>query len=152
MKSNLALVGGAAVVAFLAIGASAHTFDDPRAYCRVVRTIDAPTKDPHYAGPQVPSWMMAALHDEGQANGNIYWRCLKGRVMACIWRTTGSCEKASNFSVPSSVADECRQQINEICVPGTHCIYSCKDGNAVVSSGSYSDKRGFNPKDWQIVH
>jgi hypothetical protein len=124
LLTGLALLGCA--------GASAHaadapaSFNDPVPYCQAVGAIDAP--DAKYKGPAVPDWTVAALYspDEIKAQKSsgvdpkraILWRCMQGKVLACVQGNSPICGKANQDKTPTKAMREfCAGQPNAEVIP-----------------------------------
>lgn len=135
--------------------AQRQSFTDAGAYCRAVRSIDAP--DRRYKGPAAPRWMKRALGADGQYD-EVMWRCERGAVLACAGGGT-MCTKRRLGRVPSSLIREyCRanpgaRDISPAYIGGYEIYdWACR-GTApyIVRQVVFPDARGFVPDEWRQV-
>jgi hypothetical protein len=140
--------------------AQPNRFTDPDAYCHAVGTVDDPTTDRRYSGPQTTSAIVRAAEVTTDQDDVVVWRCMNGRVLACAaygppmcskapWLMPGSLDHALS---DSGVRAQCRRVRQAQCAAGTHCMVGCASGHPIVNRDSYAvDARGFGAAEWRLV-
>ena len=128
---------------------------DPATYCRAMRNVDEPGT--RGRAPGVPAWMRRRL---GAPRGaHIAWRCLNGRVLACV--DGGGSAHCSRANMSRVVTREMR----EFCVsypgqsiPGavtgseTIFVWTCAGRTPRIARQSTRvDRRGFALDSWRDV-
>ena len=99
---------------------------DAAPYCRAIGNADAP--DAAYAGPKVPDWMIAALYSKDELKAQkkakvdparaVVWRCMGGKVFACVQGNSPICGKANQEMKPSAAMRQfCTGQPNADVIP-----------------------------------
>lgn len=151
----LVLIGGGMNVASARQAAS---YQDARAYCQAVRTIDEPA--PPYHGPAMPDWIVKAV--ESDDPDSVEWRCADGAVLACLAAYPAACAQMSTSRTPHPAMPEfCRQNPNAEYIPragggGEYSVYlwRCVGRTPVIvptGSDTGLDARGFRRDDWRVV-
>ena len=89
--------------------ATAATFADPFAYCAAAG--DQLHPDSRYTGPAEPEGVVRALEralgskpgtlDSYASHGDVYWRCLGGRVLGCFPGANLTCWEANTSRDPT---------------------------------------------------
>jgi hypothetical protein len=157
----------------LLLRAPAHAADQPFtdavAYCQTVDNVDAP--DARYTGPAVPDWMVPALYtnDAVQAQRKakvdptraIVWRCMGGKIWACVQGNAPICGKANQEMAPTTEMREfCTGQPNAEVIPlavighENPMIYdwSCKGKKPAIARQIFTvDARGYPAELWQEI-
>lgn len=142
-------------------GSQNLTFSDPVYYCEAHQIADGPGRD--YAGPKVPAWMSKAL--KAKHGQSVRWRCLQGRVLACVDSGASEhCGKSNVSRVPTvPMRNFCKSSPNSsipTAVTGSSTIFNwtCRGRNPVIQSqwqevdpsgypvGTYLDVTRFGPK------
>lgn len=139
------------------------------AYCQAVGNIDAP--DQNYSGPAVPGWMVAALYMPQEIKAQtesgvdparaIVWRCMGGKIWACVQGNAPICGKANQDKTPSKAMEEfCAGQPNAEVIPlsvighENPMIYewSCNGKQPAIVKQIFSvDARGFPAELWKTI-
>jgi len=169
MRSLIVAALAALALISSAFAARAASATDAVAYCKAVGNIDAPDKD--YAGPAVPDWMVKALYtpDEIKAQTQsgvdparaVVWRCMGGKVWACVQGNAPICGKANQDKTPSAAMHAfCAGQPNAEVIPlsvighDTPMIYdwSCKGKRPTIGKQIFTvDARGFPAELWTAI-
>jgi hypothetical protein len=164
---------GAAMALFAAGLAPAQAADtvlaEPVAYCQSVGNVDAP--DARYTGAAVPDWMVAALYSKDELKAQkkakvdparaVVWRCMAGKVFACVQGNSPICGKANQEMAPSKAMREfCADQ------PGAEVIplsvighenpniydWSCRGKKPAIARQIFTvDARGFPAELWKDI-
>ena len=155
LSACLLAVGAAAGLVQPAAAVNRPGVGDPAAYCRALRNVDEPGT--RGMAPGVPAWMR---HRLGAPRGAaIAWRCLNGRVFACV--DGGGSEHCSRADT-SRVAT---RDMREFCVsspgqsiPGavtgseTIFAWTCAGRTPrIARQWARVDHRGFALESWQDV-
>jgi hypothetical protein len=139
------------------------------AYCKAVGNIDAP--DAKYSGPKIPDWMVAALYspDEIKAQTEagidparaIVWRCMGGKIWACVQGNAPICGKANQDKTPTKAMGAfCAGQPNADIIPlsvighENPMIYdwTCKGKLPTITKQIFTvDARGFPVELWKEI-
>jgi hypothetical protein len=101
-------------------------FTDATAYCQAVGDADAP--DARYTGPAVADWMVPALYTKDEIKAQkkskvdparaIVWRCMGGKIWACVQGNAPICGTANQEMAPSKAMREfCANQPNAEVIP-----------------------------------
>jgi hypothetical protein len=142
---------------------------DASAYCQAVGNIDAP--DARYTGSKVADWMIPALYtpDELKAQKRakvdparaVVWRCMAGKVFACVQGNSPICGKANQEMKPSATMREfCAGQPNADVIPlavighENPMIYdwTCKGKKPVIARQIFTvDARGYPVELWKEI-
>lgn len=124
------LILSCSLLAVLAIGWPAHAADKPftdaAAYCQAAGNADAP--DARYTGPAVPDWMVPALYTKDEIKAQkkskvdparaIVWRCMGGKIWACVQGNAPICGTANQEMAPTKAMREfCAGQPNAEVIP-----------------------------------
>jgi hypothetical protein len=171
MRSLMVAAVSLAALALLdaRLAARAETASDAAAYCKAVGNIDAPDKS--YNGPAVPGWMVTALYtpDEIKAQTEagvdparaIVWRCMGGKIWACVQGNAPICGKANQDKTPSKAMREfCAGQPNAEIIPlyvigHEHPMiydWSCKGKQPTIGKQIFTvDARGFPAELWEAI-
>jgi hypothetical protein len=99
---------------------------DAVAYCKAAGNIDAPDKAS--TGPAVPGWMIPALYTPQEIKAQteagvdparvIVWRCMGGKIWACVQGNAPICGKANQDKTPTKAMREfCAGQPNTEVIP-----------------------------------
>lgn len=135
----------------------AQTFTDPASYCKAVGTIDKP--DARYTGPKLPPWIAVQLNlkpDEGKL---MEWRCVSGKVLACVYGANIPCGSKANTSRKPTVGirDYCRQNPGSDFVPmvvtghETSVSWACRGSVPYVTRSAAVDAQGYQKSFWKTV-
>ncbi len=143
------------------------TYTDPFVYCEARQKLDEPGSD--YTGTAVPEAIAASMQQQlgesGQPLDNwepeqIQWRCMTGKVYACIPRNDMDCAVKLNFSRvgSSEMKDFCRTNPNRPNIPETVVAQESPyqwlcDGDKpmVKSQQAEADQAGFNAAMWLLI-
>lgn len=135
------------------------TYTDPVEYCRVFGTVDYPGQ--RYQGSPTPEWIASAMGSTASDPGRVDWRCMDGRVLACIDQTLSGhgCEQMSLGRTPGPEQwAYCRQHPNSDVIPlavmGWNSAYLWDCAGRVPrahESALRLDRRGFILDDWREV-
>ena len=171
--TSLTITPGAALALFvlgLASGwAADKPFTDAVAYCQAVSTVDAP--DARYAGPAVPDWMVGALYSKDELKAQkkakvdparaVVWRCMGGKVFACVQGNSPICGTANQEMAPTKAMREfCAGQPNAEVIPlsvighENPMIYDwqCKGKKPAIARQIFTvDARGFPAELWKDI-
>jgi hypothetical protein len=149
---------------------AAHTtLADPVAYCQAVANADAP--DARYAGPRVPDWMIAALYSKDELKAQkkakldparaVAWRCMGGKILACVQGNTPICGKANQEMKPSAAMRAfCTGKPNADVIPlsvighENPMIYdwTCRGTKPAIARQIFTvDARGFPAELWKEI-
>ena len=163
----------AAVLAAFACLAPAQAGDAPSAdaaaYCKAAGNIDAPDKA--YTGPAVPGWMVPALYTPEEIKAQteagvdparaIVWRCMGGKIWACVQGNAPICGKANQDKTPTKAMREfCASQPNAEVIPlvvighDHPMIYdwTCKGKQPTITKQIFTvDARGFPAELWKAI-
>ena len=144
-------------------------FADPVAYCQGVGNVDAP--DARYTGPKVPGWMIPALYSKDELKAQkaakvdparaVVWRCMGGKVWACVQGNSPICGKANQEMKPTTAMREfCSGQPNADVIPlsvighENPMIYdwACKGKKPAIARQIFTvDARGFPVELWKEI-
>ena len=140
---------------------------DPFAYCATVGTIDAP--GPRYIGPAMPEGIIRQLKDAFGLAADVSlapllkgwaWRCMEGKVYACMVGANLPCTtKADSSPEPAKPLREfCRTRFNAAAIPavvtGRATIYAwrCSGGQPIIDRQmSQVDHAGFLSDIWYQI-
>jgi hypothetical protein len=157
------LLGGTAAIA------ADKPFTDPITYCHAVGTADEP--DARYTGPAVPEWMLTALYSKDELKAQkkskidparvVVWRCMGGKVYACVQGNSPICGKANQEMAPTkAMRDYCGGQPNADVIPlsvighENPMIYDwrCNGKKPVIARQIFTvDARGFPVELWKEI-
>ena len=147
--------------------AQGTTYTDPFAYCAAVRTIDAP--DARYVGLTVPDAIARGLREATQAAPDApldqfvtrsFWRCMDGKLYACIVGANLPCQEQANTSqAPTAeMTQYCQANASASAIPGfvtgraTVYAWSCQNGVATPGQQVVQvDARGFLANIWYVI-
>jgi hypothetical protein len=153
--------------------APAHAADapfiDPVAYCQGVGNVDA--SDSRYTGPAVPDWMVPALYSKAEIKAQkaakvdparaVVWRCMGGKIWACVQGNSPICGKANQEMKPTVAMREfCSGQSNAEVIPlsvighENPMIYdwTCKGKKPAIARQIFTvDARGFPVELWKEI-
>jgi hypothetical protein len=170
MMLRVSSFGLAAELLLLAPAHAADTsFADAAPYCQAIGNADAPNAS--YTGPKVPDWMVAALYSKDELKAQkkakldparaVVWRCMGGRVFACVQGNRPICGKANQEMKPSAaVRDFCTGQPNADVIPlsvighENPMIYdwTCKGKKPAIARQIFTvDARGFPAELWKEI-
>lgn len=168
MKSTVIALAGTTIALILAAvfgtfpvaaAEKSTTYNDPVAYCRVFGSVDYPGQ--RYQGPPTPEWIAQAMNPTGSDPGRVDWRCMDGRVLACIDETMSGhgCEQMSLGRTPGPLQwAYCRQHPNSEVIPlsvmGWNSAYLWDCAGRVPrahESALRLDRRGFISDEWSAV-
>lgn len=134
-------------------------FSDPVPYCAVNRVADIP--GPTYVGQPVPAWVSAASAPATPANGGTLaynWRCMNGRVMACVSTAelSGCSKPSQDRTVTPEMLQHCKGkrkgEIPQSVVGNSVPIWSCRSGAPEISGYRAGlDPQGFFANQWHDV-
>ena len=144
-------------------------FADPVAYCQGVGNVDAP--DARYTGPKVPDWMIPALYSKDELKAQkaakvdparaVVWRCMGGKVWACVQGNSPICGKANQEMKPTAAMREfCTGLPNADVIPlsvighENPMIYdwACKGKKPAIARQIFTvDARGFPVELWKEI-
>jgi hypothetical protein len=167
-----ALAGGAFLcfaASQLMTAAAEAPFTDAIAYCQAVGTADAP--DARYSGPAVPDWMVAALFSKAEIKAQkaskvdparaVVWRCMQGKVYACVQANSPICGKANQEMTPTKAMREfCANQPNAEVIPlvvighEDPAIYdwTCRGPKPAIARQIFTvDARGYPVELWKEI-
>ena len=139
------------------------------AYCKAAGNIDAPDKA--YTGPAVPGWMIPALHTPQEIKAQteagvdparaIVWRCMGGKIWACVQGNAPICGKANQDKTPTKAMREfCASQPDAEVIPlyvighENPMIYdwTCKGKQPTITKQIFTvDARGFPSDLWKAI-
>jgi hypothetical protein len=171
--TSLTIIPGAAlalfVLGFASAGAADKPFSDAVAYCQAVSTVDAPGA--RYTGPAVPDWMVGALYSKDELKAQkkakvdparaVVWRCMGGKVFACVQGNSPICGTANQEMAPTKAMREfCAGQPNAEVIPlsvighENPMIYDwqCKGKKPAIARQIFTvDARGFPSELWKDI-
>jgi hypothetical protein len=144
-------------------------FADASAYCAAVGNIDAP--DARYTGPEVPDWMISALYTQDELKAQkkskvdparaVVWRCMSGKIFACVQGNSPICGKANQEMKPTAAMRAfCAGQPNADVIPlsvighENPMIYdwTCRGKKPAIARQIFTvDARGFPVELWKEI-
>jgi hypothetical protein len=168
MRAAILIVGLLASFAAPAQAAD-KPFTEAAAYCQAAGNADAP--DARYAGPAVPDWMIGALYTQDEIKAQkkakvdparaIVWRCMGGKVWACVQGNSPICGKAKQEMAPTKAMREfCAGQPNAEVIPLSvighdhPMIYdwSCRGKKPAIARQIFTvDARGYPAELWKEI-
>jgi hypothetical protein len=167
------LILSGALLSALALGrpaaAADKPFTDAAAYCQAVGTADAP--DARYTGPAVPDWMVPALYTKDEIKAQekskvdparaVVWRCMGGKIWACVQGNAPICGKANQEMAPTKAMRAfCTGQPNADVIPLSvigqdhPMIYDwrCNGKKPAIARQIFTvDARGFPAELWKEI-
>lgn len=135
------------------VSAASVVSRNPIAYCKMVKTMDDPLKDRRYSGPSTTLAILSAVGAEESQASQVSWRCMDGRVYACVDLNAPVCGKAlSNHERPNKYETQfCIDHPNVPIVDATHGEWGCRGSKPVPADTGPVDKRGYSPLVWKVV-
>ncbi|HXF63407.1 MAG TPA: hypothetical protein VNK95_17390 [Caldilineaceae bacterium] len=148
------------------VSGASMVYDDPYAYCAAVGTIDEP--DERYVGPAAPESiardLRAVLNTPNTPlevyQQGLFWRCMDGRVYACMVGANLPCWAKADLSQEPTPAmnDFCAENPDAEGIPavvtGRETVYTwrCEGTTAVVDSQiGEVDERGYLTNIWYAL-
>ena len=123
-----------AILLSAAEASAAEKYTDAVAYCAAIRTGEP---DARYVGPEIPRAVKRVFPEDYPT----YWRCYKGKLLACQASNDPSmCEPKDARRIPSELMIQfCREEPNAEIIPraaaGSDSIHawSCRRGKPRIS-------------------
>jgi hypothetical protein len=168
MRAAILIVGLLAALA-APVHAADKPFTDAASYCQATGNADAP--DARYAGPAVPDWMVPALYSKDEIKAQkkakvdparaIVWRCMGGKIWACVQGNSPICGMANQEMAPTKAMREfCAGQPNAEVIPLSvighdhPMIYdwSCRGKKPAIARQIFTvDARGYPAELWKEI-